>query len=88
MSNDPLQIPKEQLANSLLGLLQGYSSSHMSSKRMSKEQAYERLKKLTKEDFGYDIEAWKEYFDQHDYYTSFKGMPKYNLGKSKKDGEL
>ncbi|HEX9062688.1 MAG TPA: hypothetical protein VF941_21160 [Clostridia bacterium] len=28
---------------------------------MSKEQAYEMLKKYTGKDFGYDIKAWEKY---------------------------
>lgn len=74
-------MPKESMANSLLALLQGHSSNLMSNKRMSKEEAYEYLKNVTMEDFGYDVERWRAYFAQHDFDTAFKGSPRYNIGK-------
>lgn len=32
---------------------------------LEKEVAYERLKKLTSEDFGYDVEKWKTWGIEH-----------------------
>ncbi|MDX1990797.1 MAG: hypothetical protein SF029_00310 [bacterium] len=32
---------------------------------MSKEAAYEALKTLTNQDFGYDVAAWRQWFREH-----------------------
>jgi hypothetical protein len=33
--------------------------------RLTKEEAHERLKRLTREDFGFDIARWREWGRQH-----------------------
>jgi len=33
--------------------------------RMSKEEAYERLKRLTRQDYGFDINRWREWGEKH-----------------------
>ena len=32
---------------------------------MTKEDAYERLKEMTGQDFGYDLDAWKAWLRKH-----------------------
>lgn len=57
-------------------------SSYVSKHSLSKEDAYRILKEMTEEDFGYDVEAWENYFEQYDLGTMegfkvvFKGQVK------------
>lgn len=66
----------------LLGLLEGKSGTWYTSRSISKEQAYKMLRQKTEEDFGYDVKAWREYFEQFDintvdgYRAAFKGEVK------------
>ena len=53
----------------------------------TREEAYETLKWVTGEDFGYDIEAWERWFSENDLETAFKGV-KDNLEKDKKADEI
>jgi len=60
----------------------------------TKEGAYEELKLLTQEDFGYDVDAWRKYFNENDYANAIKGIEEwrkvYNakrLSKNKNEKE-
>ncbi|GEM_PF-4546047 len=56
---------REQIA-AYIYLLEGESSYLFSSEVISKQMAYETLKEWTDEDYGYDTEAWEEYFSRFD----------------------
>jgi hypothetical protein len=34
-------------------------------RRLSREDAYERLKKITRQDFGYDVTQWRKWIREH-----------------------
>jgi hypothetical protein len=34
-------------------------------RKLSREDAYEGLKKITGQDFGYDVKAWREWIKRH-----------------------
>ena len=67
-----MRLTMEQI---LLHCLEGKMSKEIFAYR-SKEVAYEELKRLTGQDFGYDINAWKQWFK-----TADEPFP--NMGKSK-----
>jgi len=60
---------------------------------LSKEDVVEHLKYLTDEDFGYDAEAWRNYFKQYDLWTdeglkaAIKGKIKRAKEKAQEDGK-
>ena len=42
--------------------LLGCLAEHPAVPRVSRETAYEELKRLTGQDFGYDVKAWRQWF--------------------------
>jgi hypothetical protein len=40
---------------------------------MTAEDAYEALKSISEEDFGYDAGAWEKWFTENDYDVSHRG---------------
>ncbi|MEL6408260.1 MAG: hypothetical protein AAFR81_28095 [Chloroflexota bacterium] len=42
---------------------------------LSPDKAHENLKQMTKQDFGYDAEAWQKWFDEEEHPFDFTGFP-------------
>ena len=42
---------------------------------LPKEEAYKRMKELTRQDFGYDLERWKQWGREHPEVSGMKPEP-------------
>jgi len=67
-----------KFTSQLLLVLDGNTVEQFDSEISTKEDAYEVLKIITKEDFGYDIRGWQIYFQDTNFEikTNFEAMKK------------
>ena len=61
------KVPIERLLlNGLAGTLKNISQDNITGPpQMTKEDAYKMLKSLTNQDFGYDVNVWKNWLKKH-----------------------
>lgn len=46
---------------------------------LPREVAYAHLQMATDEDFGYDGDAWRKWFEENDLDVAYKGIKKYDI---------
>jgi hypothetical protein len=51
--------PEQRLLRNLAGEIESHRREYL-----SKDEAYVQLKKMTGQDFGYDVEKWRDWFRQ------------------------